>query len=240
MTTAVKTIGTHKSNADVIEVGWSPLYTIGGVAALMVVLFIPVAIYVFIAWPPPTTVVDWYALFQSNRLVALIDMDILIVLSNIVSIPLTLALYVALRRTNESYMAIALVLELVGAATYFASNPVLTMISLSNQYAVAATDVQRSMLLAAGQGMLATYQGTAFWVSNAVGGISLLIISVVMLRSGIFSKITAYIGIVANVVGFGLFIPNQIGIFISILGVVGLAIWYVMVALRLFQLSRVS
>ena len=86
--------------------------------------------------------------------------------------------------------------------------------------------------------MLANYQGTAFWVSNALAGISLLIMSIVMLRSSVFGKATAYVGIVANIVGFGLFIPSQVGIFISVIGVIGLAFWDVMIARKLFQLAR--
>jgi hypothetical protein len=45
------------------------------------------------------------------------------------------------------------------------------VLSLSNQYAAAATDAQRSMFLAAGQAMLAIYQGSAFdvyYVLNCV------------------------------------------------------------------------
>ena len=65
-------------------------------------------------------------------------------------------------------MAIALVFELVGIVTYFASTAAFEMLSLSNQYAFATTDAERSVLLAAGQVMLAIWQGTAFNVSYII------------------------------------------------------------------------
>ena len=99
-----------------------------------------------------------------------------------------LALYAALRRANQSLMAIALILGLVGIAAYFASTAALEMLSLSDQYAAATTDAQRYMFLAAGQAMLAIWTGTAFDVGYILEGVSLLIIAVVMLRSTIFRK----------------------------------------------------
>jgi len=88
-------------------------------------------------------------------------------------------------------MVIALILGLVATAVYFASNTAFEMLSLSNQYAAATTDAQRSIVMAAGQAMLAIYQGTAFDVSYVLSAVALLIISVIMLRSNVFSKVTA-------------------------------------------------
>jgi hypothetical protein len=49
----------------------------------------------------------------------------------------------------------------------------------------------------------------------------------------------AYVGIVASAVGFGLYVP-KVGVFISILSVVGMQVWYVMIALKLLRLSKHS
>jgi len=57
-----------------------------------------------------------------------------------------------------------------------------------------------------------------------------------MLRSEIFGKRTAYVGIVTNIVVFGLYVP-KVGIYISLLSVVGYLIWYILIARRLFQLG---
>ncbi|HEX7476106.1 MAG TPA: hypothetical protein VF318_09115, partial [Dehalococcoidales bacterium] len=118
-----------------------------------------------------------------------------------------------------------------------ASNTSFQMLSLSSQYAAATTDNQRSLLLASGQSMLAIYQGTAFYVSNFIGTVALLMVSIVMLRNDIFSKTIAYTGIIANVLGFGLFIPSTIGVILSIISVLFLAVWWIMIARRLFHLG---
>lgn len=52
----------------------------------------------------------------------------------------------------------------------------------------------------------------------------------------IFSgKATTDVGIVANVLVFGLLVP-MIGLILSLVSVVFLAIWYILIARRLFQL----
>ena len=70
-----------------------------------------------------------------------------------------------------------------------------------------------------------------------VGTIGMLIISWVMLRSQIFSASTAYVGIAASVIGFGVYVP-KIGVFISIFSVVGMQVWYVMIAVTLLRLCN--
>ncbi len=225
------------TDAETADSRWNWLYKVGGAAALITVVLIPIQIIVFIASPPPSTAIDYFTLFQNNRLLGLMGLDLVYIVDNVLAIPILLALYTALRRASESFMAIALALCFVGIVAYFASNTAFNMLFLSDQYAAATTDAQRSIFLAAGQAMLAIYQGTAFHVHYVLGSVALLIISVVMLRSNIFSKVTAYVGILANVLVFGLYVPT-IGIFLSIISVVFLAIWFILIARRLFQLGH--
>jgi Domain of unknown function (DUF4386) len=100
-----------------------------------------------------------------------------------------------LRRANESLMGIALILQLVATATYLSSAASFEMLSLSNQYVSAPTEVERSISLAAGQAMLVTWQGTAYDVSYVLSALAILIVSAVMLRSPLFSKVTGYAGL---------------------------------------------
>lgn len=150
-----------------------------------------------------------------------------------------LALYVALRRASESLMAIATTLGLLGVAVYFASNTAFNMLSLSQQYTTATTDAQRSALLAAGTAMLAIYNGTAFQASYIFLSVAPLLIAVVMLRSRDFGKATAYLGILGNVLGFGLFVP-RVGVVLAIISAVALAIWNVLIARSLLKLARLG
>jgi hypothetical protein len=57
-----------------------------------------------------------------------------------------------------------------------------------------------------------------------------------MLRSSTFSRATAYVGIVTNIIVFGLYVP-EIGVWISMLSVLGYLIWYILIARRLIWLG---
>ena len=212
---------------------------LAGVAALLSVVIILIAIPVYFINPPPSTVLGFFSLFQSSSLRGLLALDLLLVIANILSIPVFLALYVALRKASPSFMAIALALGLVGIAAYYASNTSFNMLALSQQYAAATSEAQKASLQAAGQAMLAIYTGTAFQVNYIIGAVALIIISVVMLRGGVFSKATAYLGILANTLALGLYLP-AIGIYVSIFSVLFLAVWEVLVGLRFFQLAKYS
>jgi hypothetical protein len=80
---------------------WRVLFRFDAVAAMISALFIPIQIVVFLASDTPLdgTAGDWFALLAHDRLVGLIDLDLLLVADNVVLIPILLALFVVLRRT---------------------------------------------------------------------------------------------------------------------------------------------
>jgi hypothetical protein len=215
------------------------LYRAGALAALLSVVFFPIQILVFLLNPPPGTVAGWFALFQNHALIGLLDLDLLLIVDQVLAMLIFLALYAALRRFNESVMIIATVLGLVSTILFIASNPAFAMLSLSHQYASATSEAQRTIFLAAGQTLLSTWQGSAFQVSYLLGSLAPIFMSVVMLQTKLFSKATAWLGIVANVIALGLYVP-VIGTYISIFSVLFLWLWYLLMAQRFFQLSRTS
>jgi hypothetical protein len=225
------------TNTDTTDSRWNWLYKVAGMAALITAVLIVAQMIVFILWPPPNTAIDYFSLFQDNALLGFLALDLLYVIDNVLLIPILLALYVALRKTNESFMVIGAALGFVGIAALFASNPGANMHFLSGQYAAAATDAQRSLFLAAGEAMLAVNSGTAYHVSLILGSVALVIIPIVMLQGIIFSKATAYMGILANVLALGFYVP-KIGIYILLFSVVFLWIWYILITRRLFQLGQ--
>jgi hypothetical protein len=226
------------TDAETADSRWNWLYKVGGAAILISLALIPVSIITYITWPIPSTAIDSFTLFQNNRLAGLVSLDLMYLVGNVLAIPIFLALYVALRRASESFMAIATTLGLVGIVALTTARPAFEMLSLSDQYAAATTDAQRAIFLAAGEALLTHFNGTAFQMHYVFGSTALLMISVIMLRSNIFSKVTAYVGILANVLVFGLYVPT-IGIILSTISVFPfLAMWYILIARRLFQLGR--
>jgi hypothetical protein len=111
---------------------WRPLYRIGGAAALFSVAIIPIQLIIFIVWGQPETALGWFNLFQDNKLAGLLAFELLFVVNAALGIATALALYVALRRANESLMAIATVLALVEALAFIVARPALEMLYLSN------------------------------------------------------------------------------------------------------------
>jgi len=216
---------------------WSSLYKVAGFAAILVVAFIPIQMAVFMVNPPPSNIVGWFDLFNRNALVGLIDLDLLLIIDQVLMGLIFLALYQLLKHSNRSSMLIALTLAMLGIAAYFASTVAFEMLNLSNQYASAATDADKSTLVAAGQVLIATWQGTAFDVGYIMEGIAMLMISFVMLSSGIFTKTASYVGIILGIMSLVPPTVPVIGMFFAIGSLIPLIAWLIFVARKLFQLS---
>lgn len=225
--------------SDTDEGRWHHLYRTAAVAALITVALFLFQILAFFVWPPPSTVAGHFALLQSRPFVGLVSLDFLIIVDEVLAIPLVLALYLSLRRVHESLVLIATALSAASTVCFLIATPALNMQVLSQQYAAATTGGEREQLLAAGQAVLASWQGTPFQVGNVTGSIGMVLIGWVMVRSQIFRKAAGYVGIVAGVVGIGMYVP-KIGVFISILSVVGMQVWYLMIALKLLRFRKRS
>ncbi|UCG25415.1 MAG: hypothetical protein JSW55_05320, partial [Chloroflexota bacterium] len=91
--------------------------------------------------------------------------------------------------------------------------------------------------LAAGETLLSYFHGTAWALNTFLGGFSLLISSLLMLRSSFFSKPAAYVGIVTNLAVCAFFLP-VIGVALLFLSVPGYFIWHIQLAKSFFQLAR--
>ena len=219
---------------------WKALYRMGAIAAVVVAALIPVQIAIFVVFPPPATAIEFFTLFERNRLLGLLSLDLLYLVDNTLVIPLYLALYIALRRYSQSAMLVAEALIFVGLAAYFSSNTAFEMLSLSGQYAAATSEAQRIALVGAGEAMLALYEGTAFDVYYVFGGVAVVIISFVMLRSDVFGKSVAILGIMAGALMIVPSTAGTIGLYLALLSLVPTAGWLILMARRLFWLATGS
>jgi hypothetical protein len=226
--------------ADVAADPWRPIVRWGAVAALVVLVMIPLQAAVFLLSPPPTAVAGYFALFQANPLLGLLDLDLLLTLDYVVMIPFYLALFVLLRRREPSLALLALTLGLFSLALFFVSREAtFSMWQLSTQYAV-ADEAGRAALLASGQTLLTLYNGGTFGLSYLLGAASTLLFSFAMLRTLLFGRAAAVVGLVTGVTM--LVPPNTggVGLVVAMLSLIPTAVWLVLLARGMLRKTQLT
>lgn len=235
---------------------WRGLCRFAGMAALIAgILFrrnIAAEIALFSGRPSPATVNDWFALLQNNRFLGLSYLNVFDIVNYALIGLMFLALYAVLRRVSRGSMAVATAFGLVGITAYFASNSAFSMLSLSQQYAAATTEAQKTMLSAAGQAILAidrgAYPGTGGYISLLLIAMAGLIASMVMIRSKEFNRATAFIGILASGLDLAYciayaFVPTIDGKLLSVCFIPAaglfLMVWHIMVGWKLWRLGGI-
>ena len=246
------------TGAETRDLDWHGLYRIVGVAALVAGLLfrrnIAAEVGLFGGQASPVSVGDWFALLQSNRLLGLVYLNVLDIVNYVLVGLMFLALWAALRRAR-SQMVVATTLALVGIAVYLASNTALSMLALSEQYAAATAEAQRTQLVAAGQALLAIHRfagpgahpGAGGYVSLFLVALAGLLTSLVMLRSRLFNRATAIVGIIASALDLAYclayaFLPaiDRALLAVALIPAAGLFLmaWHILVGLKLYRLGR--
>lgn len=217
---------------------WKLLYRIAGISSIVMLILIPIQIIIFSISFPPESIEAWFELFQNNWFLGLIHLDLLYIIDNVLVAIMYLAFYITLKQKNESLMVIALLFGLLGISAYFASNTAFEMLSISKLYTSAVTEADRNIYIAVGQMLISSWRGTAFNVYYVLNGITLLIISGVMLKSNIYSNRTAIIGLVSGIL---MTIPSTagtIGLIFSLLSLIPWMVFTIMVGIKFLKLSR--
>jgi len=219
---------------------WKELYKIGAIAAILSEIVLIIGIVTFFIYPfapGNQSTESIFLLLQNDQLGGLLSLDFHLVLGNLFGILLFLALYVSLRQVNESYALIALVLGLVADFLIFPARPISELFSISGLYASATTEIAKSQYLAAGEALLSLFNGTSWFINTLLGGFSLLVSSLLMLRGNVFSKSTAIVGIITNAAVCLFFIPT-IGTYLLLLSLPGYMIWFVQLTRRFLKMAQ--
>ena len=219
------------------------LYRVGGISALVlgIAYIIIVALYVPVGAPPSgpgarltylagnTTV--WWAILGLS------------VLTDFLFVPVALALYVVLKGINRNAMLVAtafvglfIVLDLAVTWPNYAS-----LITLSGKYAAATNDAQRAVFVAAADYPSTVLESSLLGVYIIlVPAVGILVTGLVMLK-GIFSKSTAYLGLVTGILGIvsvaGSFFVSFLSVGIIITSVFT-TVWVLFVGYRLYRLGQ--
>jgi hypothetical protein len=224
------------------------LYTIGGIAALVQLAAILSTIVVAaILGSRPTSAEEFFTIQHSNPLAALLRGDFLLMLFLLGAYLGTFpALWWNLRHVSPIAATFATLFTGIAVILSFSGESTFALLHLGELYNVATSAAQRAQFLAAGEAVLAA----GWWYSTGsyVAGILLqgggIIISLVMLRSKDFSKLTAISGLVGNTLDLlqhllHPFVPSistPIQMFMGIFYLV----WFPMLARDLFRLAKTS
>jgi len=253
MNTKVMSIGHEKQNIEAMDFQWNWLYKVGAVAALTA-MFANILDVVLgfggteIVTYGTKSAAIWFAVFQDNWFKGLYSLGILNIVYLIAMLPVYFALFAAHRKRQAVFTILAMIVFLISMSIYISNNAAIPMLVLSNKYALAGTEVQKTILIAAGESVLA--RGEDFTLGSFIGlilgSIAAIAISFIMLRGEVFGKVNAWIG----VIGFtflslftilATFVPALYTIAFYFFGSIGglLALtWFALVARRFFQLSR--
>ena len=138
-------------------------------------------------------------------------------------------------------LILSAVFAFIGLAVYFASNITFSMLYLSDQFAMATTEAQKSQILTSGQTLMAVYNGTGPFVAYFLNAVAGILVSIAMLQSGLFARTIAILGIVGNALELGLPPSIDPAFFLRIdpiligIGGVLLIIWYAALAMKLWR-----
>lgn len=240
------------SEAERTEKQWRSSYLFGGIAALIVVCasLLDIIISILLGGDLtaiPQSAIDRFAQFQSNRWLGLYYLDLLNMTTAIIMIPAFFALCAAHRHVNKVYSALTLILFSIGTAVFITNNTALPMLSLSGKYALATTDAQKTLLAAAGEAMIArgAHGSPGAFLGFLLPIIASFMISWIMLKGGVFGRVTACLGITGSVLFMvyfilATFVPGieNVAMMFATLGGLLTIVWMILFAVRLLKLQK--
>ena len=232
---------------DAVEIEWKGMCRIGAVAALILLAYSVITMIVM-AWlgGPPGTAQECFVLLRRNPLTTVLRLDLLTILVMPFFYFLYAGLFGAVRGNSFALTALSTALAFVGVTLILSTPSVLSLIHLGNQYAAATTEARRTLLLAAGEAVMSAdmWHSTGAMIGGLLLQLAGVLISVAMLKTRVFSKLTGYLGIVTH----GLDLAHiLIGVFVPAAGVILLVlagplylVWFPLVGRRLYQLGRLE
>jgi hypothetical protein len=223
---------------------WKWIYKLGAVAALIAMSANLADIILGFGGTEMVTygtksAIDWFSIYQDSWFRGVYALGILNIVYMIAMLP----------HFEKQALAAALmiIIFLTAMSMYISNNAAIPLLVLSDKYSLAATDLQRNTLVAAGEAVLS--RGEDFtagsFIPTFMSGLAAIGISLIMLRGGVFGETHAWIGIV----GFtflslftiiATFVPALYSFAFYFLGSIGglLALsWFALVARRFFQLA---
>lgn len=224
---------------------WDLLCRAGGVAAFVFLLYcLATMAQMSVLGGPPATVAEAFRVLQQNKVVGLLRLDFPTVLVLPLYYLLFFGFFAALKDTERTHAAIGTALVFLGVTLVLAMPTALPLMALSDKFAHATDEAMKSHFLAAGEAVLATdiWHGTGAYMGGIFVQTGAVWISVAMLRGGVFSRVTAYVGIFTHGLDlvhivFVPFLPKVATVLMIIAGL-GYPVWLWLVGRRLLQVGK--
>ncbi len=217
------------------------LYRAGGISAIVFVIAYIVIIALYVPVGKPSGAEAWLMSMAGNTTAwwAILGLS---VLTDFLLVPIALSLYVALKGINKNAMLAAtafvglfIVLDLALTWTNYAS-----LIALSGNYAAATNDAQRAVFVTAATYPSSVVDSNLLFVYNSLTlAVGILMTGFVMLK-GIFSKGTAYLGVVTGILGIIAVAGSFFGFLSAMIILVSIltTVWVFFVGYRLYRLGQ--
>jgi len=236
---------------DDSEKHWKTIYKIGAVTTIIVLCGIILDMVVGSVTGAdiaalPHTAIERFIQFKDYPLLGLYNLDLLNTIIQIIFIPSIFAIYGVHRNNLNPSALLTLILFLFGTTIFVTSNTALTMLDLSHKYFNAASDEQRLLIAAAGESMLAkgAHGSLGVFMGFVLIPLSNALMSGVMWSGKIFSRATAYVGLIGNslmvlYVVLVTFIPAVEAMAIAFAMPAGLLVmvWMILFTIKLFKMS---
>jgi hypothetical protein len=222
-------------------------YKFGAWSCVLLMVYTLVTILVVsLIGGPPQTVEECFNMLRENRIGGLLRLDLLTVFVMPLYFVLFYALYRSLGEINNTLAALSTVFIFAGVTMFLSAPSVFSYVRLSDGYWNAQTEAVKNQFWGAAEAILATdiWNGTGARISGLLVQTGAVVLSVLMLRSASFSKLTAYTGILTHGLDlihivFAFFMPAVANGIMGVAGVLYL-LWFPLITVSFFRLSRLN
>jgi hypothetical protein len=220
-------------------------YKLGAWSCVILVVYtLATILVVVLIGGPPQSVEECFNMLRENRMNGLLRLDILTMFVMPFYYVLFYALYTALKNTNYTLARISAIFIFAGVTIFLSAPSVFSYLRLSDGYWQAPSDDVRNLFKAAAESVLASdiWNGTGARISGLLVQTGAVILSVLMLRSSSFTKLTSYTGILTHGLDllhiiFAFFMPALANGIMGVAGVLYL-LWFPLITVGLFRLSK--
>lgn len=234
-----------------LEKQWKKIYTIGGVAAIIVfcgtlfdIIFGTITSGNLLN--VPQTAIERFVEFQKNWFIGLYHLDFVNVMITLFMIPVYFGLFAVHRKKCLPYASIALIVSLVGVTIFVTNNSALAMLDLSTKYYQVTSENQKVLFESAGETLLiqSAHGGFGVFMGFFLTTIASICNAFVMLTGGIFKKKISYLGIIGYTlllvyIVLVTFVPSlkENAVMMAAPGGVMVLIWLFLVGIKLIKMG---